>query len=315
MNRILVTGPSGFIGSELCREFSGCSKYTLYRFFRTAPRSLSSNPTVYQVGDINGQTIFPLNVVKPDVVVHSAALAHNPQGIDDESAYFSVNTEGTLNFAKQCASVGVKRFIFISSIGVHGQNSNYKLDEQSPKRPYNAYTRSKSMAEDGLLDIGNSTNMEIVILRLPLVYGAKAPGNFHSLLSLAATGLPLPFASINNRRSLIYVGNVVHCIKCCLDAPRAANQVFCISDGYDISLRDLIYKIRSNLGGHILLFSCPKFFFRVLGFIFRRKDFVDKLIGDLLVDSSKARDVLDWTPRFTIDEAFTYTVNGYNKKV
>ncbi|WP_430462880.1 NAD-dependent epimerase/dehydratase family protein [Thalassolituus sp. LLYu03] len=306
---ILLSGASGFIGAELYSHFCGNEAFKVFRFFRTVPDALNSDSTVFKIEHMDAHTVFPLNEIKPEVVIHSAAVAHVRKKEGGEESFFSVNTEGTINFARQCASSGVKRFIFISSIGVNGQNSSARLDEDTPKAPYNAYTKSKSLAEDGLLDLAGSSDMDVVIIRLPLVYGANAPGNFGDLFKLASTTLPLPFGSINNHRSIIYVGNVVHFIKCCLQNPLASNQIFCLSDGVDLSLKDIISKIRINLGRPPLLFPFPKNAFRLIGFIFRREDMIEKLVGDLVVNSSKARRLIGWDPKFTVDQAFKNTVN------
>lgn len=306
---ILLSGASGFIGTELYNQFCDDEEFKVFRFFRTIPDVLNSNATVFKIEHIDAHTVFPLSEIKPEVVIHSAATAHVRKGGESEASFLSVNTEGTINFARQCASNGVKRFIFISSIGVNGQSSSARLDEDSPKAPYNAYTKSKSLAEDGLLDLASSSDMDVVIIRLPLVYGANAPGNFGDLFKLASTALPLPFGSINNRRSIVYVGNVVHFIKCCLQNPLASNQIFCLSDGEDLSLKDIISKIRINLGKSPLLFPFPKKVFRLIGFILRREGMVEKLVGDLVVDSSKARRLIGWDPKFTVDQAFENTVS------
>lgn len=250
-----------------------------------------------------------------DVVVHLAARAHIMKDEVTESIteYRRVNTDGALNLARQSASAGVKRFIFISSIKVNGETTSgaSAFTEQHSPLTQDAYGISKKEAEDGLREIALETAMEVVIIRPPLVYGANVKANFLNLMKLTDTKIPLPFSMIKNMRSMVYVENLVDFIITCIEHPRAANQTYLISDGTDLSLPVLIKTIRSSLGRPERLFPIPKFCFCFVGAVIRKSSIVDRLIGDLQVDSSKAVKTLSWKPPYTFQQGIDATVAAY----
>ena len=312
-SKILVTGATGFLGSLLVVRMkeNGLSCISAVR------DSTAIHPQIC-VGEIGPKTDWTSALVGVDVVIHLAARAHVmvDEEVDPLAIYRRVNVGGTENLAKQSATAGVKRFIFISSVKVNGESTTgfEAFSESHLAAPEDPYGLSKLEAEDGLRQVAKETGMEVVIIRPPLIYGVGVKANFLSLLKLASTPFPLPFGSIDNRRSMIYAGNLVDFIIKCVDYPAAANQTFLISDGDDVSLRSLITLMRSEFGRPPRLFSIPIALFKLVGLCMGRKHMVDRLVGDLQIDSSKARNLLKWEPPYSVERGIAATVQDFKDR-
>ena len=314
-NVVFLTGSTGFVGSSLLARLQKFPDYRVVSAVRSAFSSASDD--VVSVGDIDGTTDYSSALTGVSLVVHAAARAHKIKDdcSDPLADFCKVNVEGTLNLARQSVAAGVKRFVFISSIGVHGLNSDKPFKETDTESPHDAYAISKYEAEVGLRKLAAETGLEVVIIRPPLVYGGVAPGNFKSLINLLAKPLPLPFGSVNNRRSMVYVGNLVDFIIHCIDHPKAANQTFLVSDGHDVSLSELIRLIRQSMKRPAWLIPVPVSLFQLAGKLTGKMALVDRLVGDLQVDSRKARELLNWTPPYTLEEGIKETVAEFiNRK-
>ncbi|MDM9654043.1 SDR family oxidoreductase [Pseudomonas wenzhouensis] len=294
MNTVLLTGSTGFIGSALLAELKKLPEFRVVCAVRSAVSPASDDVVV--VGNIDGATDYSAALNGVDVVVHAAARAHimRDEVSDPLAEYRKVNVEGTLNLAKQAVAAGVKRFVYISSVKVNGESTTglSAFTEEDSAKPEDPYGVSKQEAEEGLRLLAQETGLEVVIIRPPLVYGPGVKANFLSLLKLSATGLPLPFSSVNNNRSMVYVGNLVDLIVRCIDRPAAANQTFLVSDGEDVSLRKLVTYIRLCLGRSPRLLQVPVGLFKLAGALTGKLGIVDRLVGDLQVDSSKVRTLL-----------------------
>ncbi|KZZ51015.1 MAG: NAD-dependent epimerase/dehydratase family protein [Saccharospirillaceae bacterium] len=305
---ILITGASGFLGRNLTEKL-----IALGLDIRLAVRH--SRIEEYQVdqvaiGNISGLTDFSKALEGVQVVIHLAGLAHvlgDHKAIDVDQ-FEEVNTSGTRALARQASVAGVKRFIFISSIGVNGQNSAKPFTEFSQEKPQDIYSASKYEAEKALKSESGKHCMDYVIIRPPLIYGPSAPGNFSRLMKLVSTGLPLPFASIRNKRSLIYVKNLVDFITCCLCDDKASNQIFLVCDGNDLSLSELVCFLRNFRGLRRNLFSVPVFVFRIAGIVFNKSSVINKLIGNLQVDNSKVTSQMCWIPPYTVEQGIRDSV-------
>ena len=297
-----------------------------YSQVNTAIRSncltISPNLTGVVVGNIDGNTNWHQALQNIDVVIHLAARAHILQdnSANPEAEFFSVNTEGTANLVKRSIQADVKHFIFISSVGAMASLSNQTLQENSPCHPDTPYGRSKLAAEQALISLANQSDMTWTILRPTLVYGPGNPGNIERLIKLVKKGLPLPFGRVNNCRSLVYVGNLVDAIITCLTHPNAKNQTFLISDGHDLSTPDLIRKIADYLDRPCNLLPVPPSLLKVAGNLGDLGEklvsqslplntpTIHRLLGSLVLDSSKIRNTLNWQPPFTIDEGLQQTL-------
>lgn len=314
MNTVLLTGSTGFVGSALLAELKKLPDFRVFSAVRSAVSPAFDDVVV--VGNIDGSTDYSSALSGVNVVVHAAARAHimRDEVANPLAEFRKVNVEGTLNLAKQAVAAGVKRFIFISSIVVHGLNSLRPFKETDTKAPHDAYAVSKYEAEVGLRQLADETGFEVVIIRPPLVYGGAAPGNFRSLINLASKPIPLPFGAVNNKRGMVYVGNLVDLIVRCIDHPSAANETFLVSDGNDVSLRSLLTMMRSAMGRSSRLVPVPVELFKLAGALTGKRGVVDRLVGDLQVDSSKARSLLGWVPPFTVEQGIAATVADFLSK-
>jgi nucleoside-diphosphate-sugar epimerase len=218
-----------------------------------------------------------------------------------------VNTEGTLNLARQAAAAGVKRFVFLSSVKVNGEITRrgclFRADDVSA--PEDAYGLSKLEAEQGLIALASETGMGVVIIRPPLVYGPGVKGNFASMVRWLRKGIPLPFGTVHNQRSLVALENLVDFIALCAQperSPCAANEVFLISDGEDISTSELMRKAARAYGLEARLLPVPAPWIYAAATIFGKGAVAQRLLGSLAVDNSKARELLGWTPVISMDE-------------
>ncbi|MBO9480330.1 SDR family oxidoreductase [Salinisphaera sp. G21_0] len=308
LKKCLITGASGFVGSALLdslpvKQFIGIPVY----------RKPYNNAV--SITDINAETDWSCILENIDTVVHAAARVHimSDTHHDALAEFRRVNLDGTLNLAHQAAEAGVRRFVFISTIKVNGESTfgRYTLNEVCTVPPEDPYALSKYEAEIGIREIADQTGMEVVIIRPPLVYGANVKANFLSLMKLADTPIPLPFGAINNKRSMVYVGNLVDFIIKCIDHPAAANQTFMVSDGEDLSLTVLLRMMRVALGRPARLFSLPASLFHMAGRLSGKSGVIDRLIGDLQVDSAKARNLLGWKPPFTVQQGISATIAAY----
>ena len=304
--KILITGANGFIGRALCKKLSR-SCYDVSAVVRKIKKnSCYDNIRYYSIGDFNKKKNWKDLVTGVDCVIHCAAKAHITSKSKKHTlkSYRLINCITTKKLATQCGNFGVKRFIFLSSIGVLGNSTNrhgpFKhSDKPSPKEDY---AISKFEAEQELFKISKMSGLEVVVLRPPLVYGALAPGNLMRLINLVRYRLPLPFSLVKNKRSFIGIDNLVDILIHCIEHPDAKGKSFLVSDDDDVSTPDLIKKISQYLGIPSLLFPIPIFFLKFISFIIRRKKEIDKLTDSLQVDISYTKKILSWVPPVGTDE-------------
>ena len=305
---ILLTGANGFIGSALMPELlhQGFNVTALVRrrsvCIPEAGRKIVADLSALE----NLDSDFFSGV---DVVVHTAAIAEVTQDNSDQqlNLYRQVNCDATLTLARTLANAKVKRFIFISSIKVNGE-VNARSKAFSPDdipNPIGPYGVSKYEAEQGLLQIAKETGMEVVIIRLPLVYGPGVKGNFASMVKWLKKGLPLPLGAVSNRRSLLAMDNLVNFLVLCTDqekSARAANEIFILSDGADLSTTQLLQTVAKAYRISPKLIPIPVFFLKFFAWMFGKSSVADRLFGDLCVNSSKAQLLLGWRPIVTMEE-------------
>jgi nucleoside-diphosphate-sugar epimerase len=293
-----VTGAQGFIGQALIEALAARGREVL-----PVARSAAAKGEVV-VGDIGPETDWSQALIGVNKVVHAAARVHvmAERATDPLAAFRRVNVEGTLNLARQAMAVGVNRFVFLSSIGVNGNSNNRPFTEDDEPRPEEPYAVSKLEAENALLDLAAEMEMEVVIIRPPLVYGPHAPGNFGTLLRWVKSGIPLPLGAIHNRRSLVALDNLVDLIITCLDHPAAANQTFLVADGEDLSTTELLRRTAAALGRPARLVPVPQSFLTAGLRIIGKGALAQRLCGSLQVDTGKARTLLGWRPPLNVDQ-------------
>jgi len=250
-----------------------------------------------------------------DIVIHVAGRAHiiNDAAANPLAEFRKVNTDATLQLARQAAKAGAKRFIFISSIKVNGETTEpgYPFTPADQFVPTDPYGVSKYAAEQGLLALARETGMEVVIIRPPLVYGPNVKANFVSMIKWVRKGIPLPFGAIDNQRSLVALDNLLSFIIHCIDHPKAANEIFLISDGEDVSTTELLRRVARALGKKSRLVPVPVSWLRFVAELAGKEDVANRLLGSLQVDSSKARELLGWKPVITMDEQLKKTADVF----
>jgi UDP-glucose 4-epimerase len=261
------------------------------------------------VGDISRFTRWTDALDGIDTVIHLAARVHmmHDASADPLAEFRKVNAEGTLNLARQAADAGVRRFIFLSSVKVNGERGFFR--ESDVENPQDAYAVSKYEAEQGLRRIAAETGMAVTIIRPPLVYGPGVKANFQALVRAVRRGIPLPLASIDNRRSLVAIDNLVDLIVTCIDSPAAANETFLVSDGEDLSTPQLVRRIAAALDRPPRLVPMPPVVLAAVARVLGRGEAADRLISSLQVDIAKARELLGWRPPFTVDEGLARAVH------
>ncbi|RJF37993.1 NAD-dependent epimerase/dehydratase family protein [Pseudoalteromonas gelatinilytica] len=297
MKNVLVTGGSGFIGQALLKNLSS------YYHVITLVREKLIDQSSIAIGEFGHNTDFSSVVNNVDIVVHLAARAHIVSHENNSLELFrNTNAVATINLAKSAAASGVKRFVFISSIGVNGVQNNHPFRYFDTPKPVEDYAISKHEAEIGLKKVAEDTGMEVVIIRPPLVYGKNAPGNFGTLLKVANKNLPLPLGAINNRRSFVSIDNLVDIIITCIDHPHAANQTFLVSDGEDISTSNLLKKITLAAGKTPWLLPVPVSLLKFLASLVGKKATVERFSSSLTVDIEHTKKTLNWKPPITLDE-------------
>lgn len=321
--KILVTGATGMIGRAVCTDLRNKG----YQVIAATRNPVSADdPTLGEistvaVGEIHGTTSWSAALShKPDAIVHLASRAHVMHELTDKplaslKTYQRINTAGTLALAEQARACGVSRFVFISTSKVMGEgrptldHTPYRFDD--PAIPQDAYAISKWEAEQGLNEIASKGDMRVVNLRPPLVYGPFVKANFLRLIGLTLKGVPLPLGSVNNRRSLIYVGNLVSVIEHSLTRPLAARQTFLVSDADDVSTPELIRRIAAARGRKPLLFDLPVDWLIKVGELLGKRAQLERLLGSFVLDTSPVQDQLGWRPPFSMQQGLKQTIDWY----
>jgi nucleoside-diphosphate-sugar epimerase len=316
--KILLTGANGFIGRFLYWELVHrghtvtCAirkKYALINSHGNMPGK------VYYYETLGRQTDFECALTDVEVVVHLAARAHMPTRTDFDmyNDFLEINFHGTVNLAKQALQKGVKRLVFISSIGVNGKSTpdGYRYTEEDEEQPYNSYTFSKMKAEMELRKLSLKSAMEVVIVRPPLVYGPHVKANFLKLMRLVYTGLPLPFAGINNARSFIFIDNLTEVLALCVTAANAGNQTFIVCDDPPLSTPQLLHKISHTMGKRLRLFCCPPVVAKTVATVLQKEGIYNRLWGNLAVSSKKIQNRLGWKPKISVDDGIWKTASWF----
>lgn len=311
---VLVTGANGFVGSALLPELSSRG-FDVGQLLRGKDYQDNLSIKSFCIDDLDDLVDLTEPLKDVDVVIHLAARVHlmADKHIDPLAEYRRVNVVSTMNLARQAASMGVKRFIFVSSVKVNGELTEEGVrfcadDNPAPQDPYGL---SKLEAEIGLIKLSRETGMELVIVRPPLVYGPGVRANLLSAMTWLRWGVPLPLGAVGNRRSLVFLGNLVDLLIRVVDHPKAAGEIFLVSDDDDVSTERLLGCIAKLLGSRVWLISTPKswllFLFKLVG----RRDLSDRLLMSLALDVDKTKELLAWTPPYSFEEGMRETVASY----
>jgi len=307
---VLVTGASGFVGNALmaCLEARG-------RAVLGASRSAGPSGRYRMCPALDERADWSSLVSGTAVVVHAAARVHvmTETAADPLTEFRQVNVQGSLRLARQAAGAGVRRFVFVSSIKVNGEETApgspfTAADRPAPVDPYGI---SKLEAERGLQQISAETGMEVVIVRPPLVYGPGVGANFRRLMRWVHKGVPLPFGAIRNRRSLVALDNLVDLIDRCIDHPAAAGRVLLVSDGEDLSTPELLRRVGRAQGRPARLLPVPATLLSLGGTALGKRDLVRRLCGSLQIDASETRALLGWVPPTGVDDALDRTARHF----
>ena len=310
---ILLTGGTGFVGQAILSALIKNQNNVVAVGRKSPPHEFEKDIghllSWIRIDEVNGETEWKQALKDAVTVVHCAARTHvmHANAIDSLDAYRRVNVAATLQLARQAADAGVRRFVFLSSIKVNGETTmlGHPFTEDTRVAPQDAYGQSKAEAEEGLFIISRETSMEVVIIRPPLVVGRGAKGNLAGIFKLVQLGIPLPLGAVDNLRSFISLENLVSLVLLCADSrlsPRAANQVFVVSDGEDISTTMLLRKVALAAGRPSRLLPVPSSLLSVGARLIGKRAVAIRLLGNLQVDATKARTLLGWRPVLTLDK-------------
>jgi nucleoside-diphosphate-sugar epimerase len=311
---LLITGCNGFIGQALARRCL-VEKKAVKGSARsvTKSNSLPEGVTPVIIKDVGPHSDWFKALSGVTEVVHLAAKVHNlkKSGDNSEEDYFRTNIAGTAHLARAAADAGVRRMVFLSTIKVCGEGREEPYTEADGSAAQDTYSFSKLEAENVLREISCRSQLETVVLRPPLVYGPEVGANFLRLIQLVERRVPLPFASVSNRRSLIFIENLVDAILSCLRQPEAAGKTYLVADSESPSTPELITQIAEMLGVPAKLFFFPPAALRWAATLFGKQKESDRLLGSLVADTSKIRREIGWSPKFAQREGLRATVEWY----
>lgn len=315
MSKVLVTGATGFVGRSLVPALIQAGHEVRCAVTKKVD-CLTAEQVVIQRLELQSDWSEALDGI--DIVIHLAARVHimadNSESPLDE--YCKVNSIATKNLAKQAAKNKVKRFLFLSSIKVNGEFTveGEPFTEESVPQTDDPYGLSKLYAEQYLQDISKQTGMEVVIIRPPLIYGPGVKANFLKMIQLVDKGWPLPFGKVNNKRSFIFIENLVSALCTVAIAPKAANQIYLVADDETSSLTNLLTVLAKEMNLKPRLFSVPVNLMVGVLKLLQLNNLNIRLFGSLEVNNSKIKSDLKWSPPFSSTQAFQRTVKWYLNK-
>ena len=315
MKNICVIGANGFVGKFLCKVLESSNKSTR-GIVRNLNTSMNSSKIEYvSVGDMTSKIDWREHLNGFDCIIHCAGKAHIMNEKKEFNAYHSVNTEATKVLAEQAAEAGVKRLIFLSTVKVNGESTSQthtteKFSHKDISHPKYPYAISKLEAEKVLWEISSRTGLEIVVVRLPLVYGYGVKGNLARLIKLVRLGIPLPLSLVKNQRSMIGIDNLIDLLIRCIDHQEASGKTFLASDGEDLSTPELIKLIASSMEKNANLFPFPISMLKFLGSVLGKREEINRLVGSLRIDNSYTKEILNWTPPISVEEGIRKMIQG-----
>ena len=306
--KIMITGASGFVGTSLCNKLSSLG----IQFSEVVRKKVTQ--AQFEIDELSGQTDWSKALTDCDVIIHLAARVHVMKDKSDDplAAFRAVNVDATLNLAKQALRCGVKRFIYVSSVKVNGEETTSKsftaFDASVPIDPYG---QSKLEAEIGLKVLLYQSGLELVIIRPPLVYGPGVRANFLKLMQLVKMGVPLPLGLIHNKRSMVALDNLIDLLVTCVHHPAAAGQIFMVSDDHDVSISELLHLLASAMNKRSRLLPVPAWMIAGAATLMGKSASANRLLGSLQVDISHTKSTLGWQPVVSMPDALRKTVEHF----
>lgn len=308
MHKILVTGANGFVGSALCNTLNA-RNISFVGAIRNKTEKFG-----FDIGNMTGTTNWSEALAGCNTVIHLAARVHimNDNVSDALSAYREINVDATMNLARQAVDLGIKRFVYVSSVKVNGEaTTNHFFTSNDVPAPIDLYGQSKFEAECALQELSRLTGMEVVIVRPPLVYGPGVRANFRRLMQLVKIGVPLPLSSIDNRRSMVALDNLVDFLILCSHHPAAAGHIFMVSDDEDVSTSQLLRMLSRAMGKRSLLFPAPAMLISGIAGLLGKSSEASRLLSSLQVDILHTKRTLDWKPVASMQESINKTVSHF----
>lgn len=311
MNKIFVTGASGFIGSAICKTFS-VLKYSVCGAVRNKDL-ISQIPNVkyVSIGDITLNPDWKNLLAGYDCVIHCVGISEI-SNLVSKKIFRQINFEVTKKLAEQCVIAGVKKFIFLSSISVLGDNTNndkpFKYSDKA--NPIGDYAQSKFEAEKKLLEINEKNNLEVIIIRPPVVYGLGAKGKMNILLKILKLKLPLPLGLIQSKKSFINIYNLVSILNCCVKHPNLKGKVFLVSDDEDVSLQNFLRYLADAIGFRLFFLPIPIFLLKFFCYFIGKSEEINKLKSSLQVDINYTKDILNWKPSMSVKDGIKKMIKG-----
>lgn len=310
---VLITGSNGFLGQYLC-QYLAESNYSILAQTRKPQKFNHLNIKNIKF-DLN-DNLDNIDFSQVEAIIHCAGRAHVMNETEESpiEAYRYTNVQGTLNLAKKAVQSGVKRFIYLSSIKVNGEEATQQKpfiadDEINTNDPYGL---SKYEAEQELLKLSKDTGLEVVIIRPVLIYGPNVKANFKSMITLASKKIPLPISCLDNKRSMVSIYNLADLIHTSMTHPNANREVFLASDQDDISVKQLFEKLAYYQNNKLLMLPVPKILINFLASLVGKKAVASRLCSELIVDTSKNTKLLNWTAPYTVDESLQKMFNHSN---
>ncbi|MFW2177853.1 MULTISPECIES: NAD-dependent epimerase/dehydratase family protein [unclassified Moraxella] len=310
--KILVTGANGFLGKEVViflsskEEVIACTRHSRYGL-DVEHRQLTNFTDAKECNRV-------LHDI--DIVIHCAGLAHVHSTDDVKDDFYKANVQSTKVLAEQALANNVKKFIFISSIGVNGNKTEGQpFTELHTTNPINEYALSKLKAEQALYQIFEKTTTDLIILRPPLIYAGNAPGNFNKLLKIVSLGVPLPFLLLNNKRTMIGLENLLGLIEKCIDYQKPIKATFVIGDDESVSTKQILLNLGKGMDKTVKLLPFPKLLARVGAKIFGQHKLYEQLFCDLEIDNSKIKTTLNWQPEFTTNKLLIKSAQEYKRNL
>lgn len=307
---IAITGSNGFIGDYLC-------KYLINLGYKIRRIQRKKGENVFLINDLKNNNDWRKVLCGADVVIHCASKVHSFQNLkDSKSDYESINVLATERIARESARSNVKKLIFLSSVKVYGERTlpNNSFNNNTQFAPKDEYSKSKCRAENVLKEVSKKYGLEIIIIRIPLVYGPLVGANFLNLIKLVDLKIPLPFGSIKNKRSIIFVGNLANFIYKCIVSKEALNKSFVVSDSSPVSTVDLVKLIAKRLNKKIIIFKLPLKILKLFGLFTNNKNKINRLIESLEVDPSETFNCINWVPPYSTQEGINITIDWFKSE-